>query len=122
MLQNWDEIKRATKGHKSHAQAMDGVAKSLPSLMRADKIQSKGKKAGLSWDKTAAQAPGLASRLEREQTGVPDAEKTVGQLLFAVVAMARRLNVDAERALEKTCDEFVDRFCETEKSGAASDL
>ena len=49
VLRNWDEIKRQEKGQKTHTSAMDSVARSLPALWRAEKIQNKAKKVGFDW-------------------------------------------------------------------------
>lgn len=116
VLANWDQIKRETKGHSTHTQAMESVAKSLPSLMRAEKILSKAKKAGippLTVREAGERIAALAPELER------GGEEAVGELLFLAVAAARALKVDPELALTRKTDRFIAEFAvkEGEKSG-----
>lgn len=69
VLVNWDKLKRQEKGQRTTADAMDSVARSLPALWRADKLQSKAAKAGFEFpdvsgalDKLDEETPGAALR------------------------------------------------------------
>ena len=96
ILSNWDDLKRKEKHQETDTSALASVAKSLPGLIRAEKIQKKAAKVGFDWDG----ADGALEKVEEE----------LGDLLFAVVNVARHKKVDAERAVEKTCDKFIHRF------------
>ncbi len=115
VLQNWDAIKMSTKSQKTQADAIDSVAKSLPSLMRSQKIQQKAAKVGFDWDN----AEGALEKVYEEISELKDAissgnaenqEEELGDLLFSVVNVARFLKVDSERALYDACDKFSARF------------
>jgi Protein containing tetrapyrrole methyltransferase domain and MazG-like (predicted pyrophosphatase) domain len=94
---------------------MKHIAKSLPSLIRAEKIQSKAKKVGFDWDK----AEDALNKVLEEFYEVKDVYKgenrakildEIGDLLFACVNLCRFLNIDPELALNNTSDKFIRRF------------
>ena len=106
----WEKIKMKEKGLQSQAQALESVARGLPALMRAAKIQKKA--AGFGADVFGAPCERLARRLEK---GVRD-EKDAGEMLFDAVSCAVRCGVDPELALSKQTDRFTERFARLEKS------
>ena len=110
VLSNWDAIKRNSKKQKTTTQAMDSVPRELPALMRAAKLQSKAAKAGAEVDCAAEYAAFKASALSEKVD-----EKTIGELLFAVVAAARKKDIDPEEALTLVSDRFLKNFAEIEK-------
>ncbi len=118
VLENWDEIKRAQKGHGTHSEAISSVARSLPSLWRAEKIQQKARKAGFDWedwrgamDKLSEEIAELRAALE----GGGNPGEELGDLLFSAVNVARFLKTDPEQALHDACDKFSVRFEYVEK-------
>jgi len=122
ILRNWEELKKIEKGQKTATDAVASVAKSLPSLIRAEKIQSKAHKVGFDWndisgaiDKTKEEFYELTQAIN----GKGDPEEELGDLLFSVVNIARFLKVDSEGALEKTCNKFIERFSYIEKRAKA---
>lgn len=118
VLGRWEEIKRAEKGASEEA-FLHGIGKGLPAVLRAAKLQKKAAKVGFDW-------PGVEGVLEKieEELGEVRAELPVGEgekvsaaleselgdLLFAVVNLARRLGIDPEVALEGTNVKFEGRF------------
>ena len=96
---DWDEIKRREKGQTSPAEELDGVARSLPALWRAEKLQKKAEKAHL-----PVEIPAVSDKTLDEQ---PDKAQAVGKLLFAVVGAARQYGVDPEMALHSYCETFI---------------
>lgn len=94
---DWDEIKRREKGQTSPAEELDGVARSLPALWRAEKLQKKAAKAQL-------EIPEVPVNALDEQ---PDKAQAVGKLLFAAVGAARQYGVDPEMALHSYCETFI---------------
>jgi len=119
VLRNWDAIKMQTKSQESIADSVDDVARSLPALMRAQKVQKRSAKSGMDF-KDAADA---ASKVPEEQQelfrAIESGDKTriedeLGDLLFSVVNIARFVGVDAEQALYKATDKFAARFRATE--------
>lgn len=110
VLSNWDAIKRNSKKQKTTTQAMDSVPRELPALMRAAKLQAKAAKAGAEVCSAADYVSAKASALSEKAD-----EKTIGELLFAVVAAARKNDIDPEEALTLVSDRFLKNFAENEK-------
>ncbi len=118
VLDAWEEIKKKEKGQKSHAQEMDRVAKSLPALIYAEKIQKKARKAGFDWPDVS----GALDKVREETAELSEAlasgkgvEEEVGDLLFAAVNAARLSNVDPEEALVRAVRKFASRFARVER-------
>ena len=100
---DWDEIKRREKGQTSPAEELDGVARSLPALWRAEKLLKKAEKAQLAALDTVPEVTAAAEVL----AGQPDKEQAVGILLLAAVQAARQYGVDPEMALHGCCEAFI---------------
>ena len=117
----WEELKareRAAKARKDEEvrhSALDGVASALPALLRAQKIQSRAARVGFDWKNADDVVPKIHEEVEeiREAVASGDAdhiEDEVGDLLFAAVNLARKLDVDAEGALRRATAKFEGRF------------
>ncbi len=121
VLVNWDVLKRKEKGQAAAADAVDAVARTLPGLWRAEKIQSKAGKAGFVWpDVQGKLAEEVKELREAAESGAPaDAphgvREEVGDVLFMAVQVAREHGVDPEDALHRACDKFAVRFRRTEE-------
>ena len=112
-LSVWDAQKRREKDQKTTADALDGVARALPALTRAAKLQSKAAKAGFDWTDAAPALDKLSEELEELKTAVREGsnvEEELGDLLFAAVKAGRFAGVDGETALQKACEKFIRRF------------
>lgn len=110
VLRNWDEIKRA---EKSRTSVFDGIAGSLPALAYAHEIQRKVAKVGFDWDDVAGALPKITEEAGELADAVGDDDATaeeLGDLLFAVVNVARHLGVDPESALRAAGNKFRARF------------
>ena len=113
VLVSWDALKRKEKGQNSTADAMDSVARSLPGLWRAEKIQKKAAADGFDF----ADIRGAMDKLREEvgelgdavQNGTNIAEE-IGDVLFAAVKVARFANLDPEIAISATCEKFIRRY------------
>ena len=112
---DWDAEKQRERGQTTVAETMESVSKALPSLWRAEKIQSKAAKAGFEWrsgEEAFQKIPEETAELEQAlRDGDPDAiEEELGDLLFAAVKVARFSNVDPETAVHRACEKFIRRF------------
>jgi tetrapyrrole methylase family protein/MazG family protein len=112
VLRNWDEIKRAEKGRTS---AFDGVPAGLPALAYAQKVQKKARGVGFDWPDVDGALPKIAEEAAELRAAIelgdPDRlREELGDLLFAVVNVARHLDVDAEPALRAAANKFRSRF------------
>ena len=117
---SWEARKaaeRAAKGQAEAAGALDGVARALPALLRAEKLQKRAARVGFDWkaagpviDKIEEEIGELRAELA---AGKPDPERLtdeIGDVLFAVANLARHCKVDPEAALRSTNDKFERRF------------
>lgn len=114
VLTNWEAIKRREKGRES---AMDGIPPALPGLLLALKVQKRAAATGFDWDG----GPEVAyADVEDELAEVRDdpSEHEVGDLFFAAVQVARRLDVDPESAIRSAVARFERRFREVERLAA----
>jgi len=115
----WEVVKaqeRASKAkaEKSHS-ALDGVALSLPALLRAEKLQKRAARTGFDWTEPEQ----IFDKLEEETEEVKEAIASgdadaimdeIGDLLFVAANLARRLNIDPEVALRQANAKFERRF------------
>ncbi len=120
VLSNWDTIKRKSKAQKTQGSSMLKVPKELPALMRAQKIQSKAKKAGFDWDDMSGALAALESEIRelKEAIGTKaqkDIEEEFGDVLFSCVNVARFIDVDSEEALTLSNEKFISRYLVVEK-------
>jgi ATP diphosphatase len=122
----WESIKATERSSKADGSALAGVALALPALERAAKLQRRAARTGFDWPDPAGPRAKVAEELAEldSETAHDGREEELGDLLFAVVNLARHLNVDAEEALRKANRKFERRFrsIETEPGFAAKTL
>ena len=134
VLRNWEQIKRAEKlaGAGSPESLLDTIPRSFPALMEAAKLGSKAAKVGFDWP----DAEGVFAKLDEEIAELREAiaegdqhstrrttrlpktpvAEELGDLLFTVVNLSRRLGVDPELALRHTNQKFRQRFSAMERA------
>lgn len=128
VLKQWDEIKRGEKagdGGAGKPRVLDNISAGLPALIRATKIQRKAARVGFDWPKAADVLPKIREEIvEVEEAlagGDPDAlAEEIGDLLFAVVNLARKLDLDAESLLARANTKFIGRFEKVEDALSAT--
>ena len=127
VLELWNKIKKKEQNIKNHTDELKHVAKCLPALMRAEKVQSKASKVGFDFEHVEC----AMDKVSEELNEVKDVYKgndreriseEVGDLLFAGVNVSRLLDIDPEFALHYTIDKFIKRFEFIEKSGQKEGL
>jgi len=113
VLKQWEAIKREEKRADSHYLA--SLPKALPALMRSQKAQSKAARVNFDW----TEVRDVIAKVEEELREMKDAIRSqdremiadeIGDVLFAVVNLARQCKIDAESALQTATDKFVTRF------------
>ena len=112
---SWEETKAAERKAKGHNSLLDDVPLALPELMRAAKLQKRAARVGFDWpsldgvmDKIVEEAQEVAdAAASKDQDAIED---EIGDLLFAVTNLARKLDVDPELALRRTNSKFTKRF------------
>ncbi len=119
VLKNWNNIKQDTKGQETYTETLESVCSALPALMRAQKTGQRAKRAGMDF-KNAFSA---LERLEEEIAELKESmladnadniEEELGDVLFSAVNVCRLNKVDAEEALTRSTDKFVNRFKKAE--------
>lgn len=117
--QNWEKLK-LKEGKKS---VLEGVPKSLPALVKANRIQDKVAGVGFDWEASEQVFEKLKEELEELQHEVHEnnrekMEQEFGDVLFSMINYARFLKVDPENALERTNKKFIKRFQYLEEKAA----
>lgn len=112
-LERWEEIKEREK--EKRGSVLDGVPRSLAALARAQKISSRAAKVGFDWKSAEEVKAKLDEELVELNQAVAsgssaDVEEEMGDILFALVNLARHLEVDAEVALSAAIEKFGERF------------
>ncbi len=120
----WEAIKAAERQKKPDSSAVAGVAMALPALERAQKLQRRAAVTGFDWPDAQGPRAKIDEELaELDAESDPAAlEDELGDLLFAVVNLARHLNVDAEQALRRANRKFEARFRAIETAPGFSGL
>jgi len=137
VLRQWEAIKREEK-RKTHAHYLDGLPAALPALIRAQKAQAKAARVNFDWtelgdviskiDEELGETKAaiekwdrhladdsraglrLVERSSSERSPCHEVEDEIGDVLFAVVNLARKCKLDAESTLQSATDKFVERF------------
>ena len=122
VLVSWDKLKRQEKGQKTVADSMDSVARSLPGLWRAEKLQNKAASAGFEWPAVQGALDKLEEEVGELRRAVEeggDVPEELGDVLFAAVKVGRFCACDPEDAVNGTCEKFIRRFRAVENGAAA---
>ena len=115
----WEAIKAA---EKPRASSMDGIARALPALLRADKIGRRAARAGFDWADAAGARTKLAEELDELAAAKGNAARAdeMGDVLLAAANLARHMGVDPEAALRDANDKFERRFRAMELAGGSA--
>lgn len=114
ILDNWEKLKQEEKPHRTSV--MDGVSRAQAALMSAQKISKKAVKVGFEWPNETSLYECVLSEIKEFQNAKTQDEKEdeLGDILFAVVNLARWNKIDAEQALLRANKKFMARFREME--------
>ena len=108
----WENIKAGERARSPDGSALAGIAKALPALCRAEKIQKRAARTGFDWPDPSGSRAKIAEEIAEVEAAASPAEREdeIGDLLFAVVNWARHLGVDPEAALRRANAKFERRF------------
>ncbi len=112
---SWESIKAGERADSSDRSALAGVARALPALKRAEKLGKRAARVGFDWPDRSGVREKIDEELDELEDALgsadPDAiEEELGDVLFAVVNLARHVKVDAEKALTVVSLKFERRF------------
>jgi len=122
VLSNWEALKRKEKHQETYTDTLTSVAKSLPALWRAEKVQKKARKAGFDWDGVEGAVDKLSEELEELKAAIAGSghiDEELGDLLFAAVNVSRFVKADPEQALNAATEKFISRFAKVEELARA---
>lgn len=123
VLVRWEELKADEKGNRHRTSVLDGIPKQLPALLRAQQLQARAARVGFDW-------PAIEPVFEKVREELREFEKArrsrskirmeeeLGDVLFALVNLARFLKINAEDVLRKTSQRFIQRFRYIEQAAA----
>ncbi len=120
VLKQWDEIKLAEKGGVAEKKSLlSDVPTSFPALLRAAKLQHKAAKVGFDWPDAEPVFAKINEEIAEVREAVADnnpsrIEDELGDVLFSVVNLARKLKIDPELALQRASNKFTARFTQIE--------
>ena len=116
ILDNWEKLKKEEKPHRTSI--MDGISKAQSALMSAQKISKKAVNVGFEWPNEDSLYDCVYSEIKefKDAKTKEDKEEELGDILFAVVNLARWNKLDAEQALLKANKKFINRFKSMEKN------
>jgi ATP diphosphatase len=121
----WEEIKAQERGGTAGRKTLlSGIPAALPALLRASQISSRAASVGFDWAHTADVVDKIQEEVDeiREVVSAPGsidherAEEEMGDLLFAIANLARKLGVEPESALRRASDKFTTRFTAIEEA------
>ena len=118
VLSNWDDLKKAQqkasgKVEKPKESILDDVPAHFPALLEGQKLTKKAAKAKFDWENVGQIFEKLTEETDELKTAIErreNIEEEIGDLLFVVVNLARKLDIDAETALKRTNRKFRERF------------
>ncbi|NBV85425.1 MAG: nucleoside triphosphate pyrophosphohydrolase [Verrucomicrobia bacterium] len=114
VLVRWEEIKRQEKGAQEVMSALDGISEGMPALQYAAKVQKRAARIGFDWQEASPVLEKIREELSEVEGAVNEGaerlEEELGDLLFAVVNLTRKLNLDPEVALSRATRKFARRF------------
>jgi len=126
VLENWEQIKQQERESKDEpaAKSLAHTGRALPSLMRAEKLGEKARRAGMDWPnirevlaKAREEIDEVERALDRDDT--TGAAEELGDLMLAIANAPRFIGKDAEQTLRAACDKFVARFDEVARLAAS---
>lgn len=119
--ERWEALKATERAQKGATSALDGVARALPALMRAEKLQKRAARDGFDWPDTTGPAAKLAEEVRELASASPDKRlEEAGDLLFAAVNVVRAYELKPEEALRAANDKFERRYRAMEQLAGGS--
>ena len=121
VLERWEQLKAQERSHSSHRRTLlGGIAPTLPALLRAYEIGSRVASVGFDWDRTRDVVGKIQEAVAELRHAIDNgdqeqAEVEMGDLLFTVANLSRKLGIEPENTLRRANDKFAKRFAELER-------
>ncbi len=125
VLEKWENIKSKEHGNITHTERLTDVPKSLPALIRGEKVQKRAADVGFDWDNIEPAIEKVREELEEFCLAKAEANyegmfEELGDLLFSVINVSRFAKIDPEEALNRSTEKFIDRFRMIEEAAKES--
>ncbi len=123
-IEHWENLKEAERGEKAAESVLDDVAGALPALTRAGKLQKRAARVGFDWPDVGGPLAKIREETEEVRLSLaandnedhsPELDRELGDLLFSVVNLARKTDIDPESALRHANERFEHRFRQVER-------
>src|SRR5579875_555220 len=126
-LATWESVKRAERERAGHVSALDGIARSLPALIRAEKLGMRSRDAGFDWRNLHQVIAKVREELDEIEAAVAQgnnaaAADELGDALLALANAPRFIDRDAESTLRAACEKYARRFRHLEASARVRNL
>jgi len=119
-ITDWEEIKEKERSKSTPSKTLDGIAKNLPALTYATKLQKRAARVGFDWPDISGVTDKISEEIDelneaRNELSFEAQEEEYGDLMFVLVNFARHLKIDPEKALRGANKKFKKRFEQVEK-------
>ena len=126
VIENWTKIKASEEKIKMRKSVLDGIPRSLPALNRAQKISSRASRVGFDWVDVKDMLPKIDEEIQEfkealETEQIDQIRDELGDILFVMVNVGRKLGINSEACLNETTDKFESRFKHIEQRLAKKD-
>ena len=123
VIANWDQIKQTERRASGATSALDGIARALPALMRAEKLGTRARQAGMDWADIHAVLAKVREEMDEVEgalarNDLDGAAEELGDMILALANAPRFVGHSAEETLRKACDKFTRRFKRVEEIAA----
>lgn len=127
VVRNWDKLKQQERADAGATSALDGVARALPALTRAQKLGERARGAGMDWAEASAVLDKVSEEIAEARRALArndgdHAAEEIGDAMLALANAPRFIGHDAETTLRCACDKFITRFKAVEQAAAARKL
>ena len=124
VVQNWDKLKQQERAAAGATSALDGIARALPALTRAQKLGERARSAGMDWAEPSAVLDKVGEEIDEARAALTrgdreHAAEEMGDAMLALANAPRFVGHDAETTLRRACDKFIERFRKVERVAAS---
>jgi nucleoside triphosphate diphosphatase len=127
VVANWNQIKSEERKAEGFHSALDGIARGLPALMRAEKLGTRARQAGMDWADIHEVLAKVREEMDELEGALAaddreEAAHELGDMLLALANAPRFIGHNAEETLSRACEKFIRRFKGLERIAAARGL
>ena len=127
VVQNWDKLKQQERAAAGATSAVDGIARALPALTRAQKLGERARGAGMDWPEASAVLDKVSEEIAEARAALAHGDRDhaaeeMGDAMLALANAPRFVGHDAETTLRRACDKFIERFKQVERTATERKL